>query len=122
MDRDANLLNMLNGTLDLRTGELRDHRRKDLLTKLVPVDFDPAARCPLWERCLERWMNGDAGLVTYLQRVAGYALTADVSEQSLCFLYGRGANGKSTFLGTIKDILVHYALQAVSELLMAQHS
>src|SRR5262249_43103745 len=48
LDADPWLFNCLNGTLDLRTGELRPHRRADLLTKMAPVEYDPSARCPLW--------------------------------------------------------------------------
>src|SRR4029450_10931552 len=73
LDRDRFLLNVLNGTLDLRTGELRPHRREGLLTKLAPVTYDPLAACPLWRRFLERIMGGNPGLITYLQRVVGYA-------------------------------------------------
>jgi putative DNA primase/helicase len=120
LDRDPMLLNVANGTLDLRTGRLRDHDRTDLLTKLAPVTYDPDATCPLWERFLERIMDGNADLITYLQRVVGYGLTGDVSEQAVWFLYGTGANGKSTFLATLLALLGDYGMQAVSELLMAK--
>ena len=46
-------------------------------------------------------MGGNEELVGYLQRIIGYALTGDVSEQILLFFYGTGGNGKSTFLGVI---------------------
>jgi putative DNA primase/helicase len=114
------LLNVRNGTLDLRTGRLCGHRRENLITKLAPVLYDPAARCPLWERFLHRVMGGNVGLTSYLQRVVGYGLTGDVSEQALWFLFGTGANGKSTFLATILAMLGDYAMQSVSELLMAK--
>jgi putative DNA primase/helicase len=120
LDRDPMLLNVANGTLDLRTGRLRDHDRTDLMTKLAPVTYDPDATCPLWERFLERIMDGDADLIIYLQRVVGYCLTGDVSEQAVWFLYGTGANGKSTFLATLLALLGDYGMQAVSELLMVK--
>jgi putative DNA primase/helicase len=40
------LLNVRNGTLDLRTRELRAHRREDLLTQLAPTEFDPRRNAP----------------------------------------------------------------------------
>jgi P4 family phage/plasmid primase-like protien len=122
LDRGDYLLNVKNGTLDLRTGELRPHRREDLITKLAPVEYDPGRGCPEWLMFLERVMGGNVGLIDYLQRVVGYALTGDVSEQCLWFFYGKGANGKSTFLGAVKDLLGDYGCQAVSELLMARNS
>jgi putative DNA primase/helicase len=118
LDADPFLLNVRNGTLDLRTGQLREHRREDYLTKLVPVEYDLAASCPNWGRFLQRIMDGNADLIAYLRRVIGYALTGDVTEQCLWFLHGEGQNGKSTFLGTILALTGDYGIQAVPELLM----
>ena len=112
LDRDPWLLNCGNGTLDLRTAELRPHRRDDLLTKLAPVDFDPGAVCPLWEAFLDRVMEGNAGLVDFLQRAVGYSLTGSVAEQVLFLLHGVGANGKSTFIETVRALLGDYSTQA----------
>jgi putative DNA primase/helicase len=50
LDTDPWVLNVENGTLDLRTGKLRCHRRDDLITKLAPVTYDSTAMCPIWER------------------------------------------------------------------------
>ena len=109
-DRDdtRHLLNVLNGTIDLRTGELLPHRREELITKLAPVTYDPTARCPLWEGFLTRVLP-DTEVRAFLQRFAGYALTGDTSEQVFSLLYGTGANGKSTFLETLKAMLGDYA-------------
>jgi putative DNA primase/helicase len=121
-DFDLNpwLLNCYNGTLDLRTGLLRSHDRDDLITKLVPVAYDPDATCPTWERFLDRIMGGDSEMITYLQRASGYSLTGSVREQCLFFLFGSGANGKSTFLNAILNLLQDYAKQAAPNLLLAK--
>ena len=121
LDGDPMLLNVANGTIDLRAGVLRPHRREDLITKLAPVEFREDAECPLWMQFLRRAMGGNDALVCYLQRVAGYCLTGDVSEQTLWFLHGGGGNGKSTFLGALLDLLGDYGTQATSELLMARN-
>src|SRR5207302_1305515 len=105
-----------------RTGQLREHRREDYLTKISSIDFRPGAECPVWLKSLDRWMDGNRDLIGYLQRVVGYCLTADVSEQALWFLYGDGSNGKSTFLLTILAMLGDYGMQAVSDLLLQKHN
>jgi putative DNA primase/helicase len=102
LDSDPFLFNVRNGTIDLRTGELRQHRREDLVTKLAPVDYDPEAKAPLWDGFLEKILGTRPETIGFLRRAAGYAMTADVSEQCLFFLYGEGSNGKSTFLATIE--------------------
>lgn len=112
------LLNVRNGTLDLRTGELRNHDRADLLTVTAPVDYDPGSECPTWLAFLDRIMNGNEELLGFLQRLIGYSLTGDVSEQKLFFAWGTGANGKSTFINTILAMLgTDYAAQAAPDLL-----
>lgn len=121
LDTDPWTLNVLNGTLDLRTGKLRSHQRQDYLTKLVPVEYREDVRCPTWEKFLSTVMGGKVRLIEYLQRVAGYCLTGDVSEQSLWFFHGAGANGKSTFLMTLLALMGDYGLQAVSDLLLAKN-
>lgn len=122
LDTDPMVLNVSNGMIDLRTGELRPHRREDYLTKLARVKYDPSAKCPLWERSLAKWMQENDDLITYLQRAVGYSLTASVKEQVLFFLFGDGRNGKSTFLGALLDILGDYAMQGVSEMLLVRGS
>jgi putative DNA primase/helicase len=120
---DANpwTLNVLNGAVDLRTGQLWPHRRQDLLTKLAPVAYDPDALCPTWDRFLLEVMNGDQDLVSFLQRAIGYTLTGDTSEQVIFILHGKGANGKSTLLETLRAMLGDdYTVQVRPETLMVK--
>jgi len=118
LDRDPMLLNVVNGTLDLRTGELRPHRRADMLTKLCPVEYRPDAKCPTWERLLKEILP-NTDLVRFIQLVLGYCLTASVVEQVLLILWGCGSNGKSTFLNVILEILgLDYAIKGASDLLL----
>jgi putative DNA primase/helicase len=113
-DLDAHpwLLNLKNGTLDLRSAELMPHDRSNLLTKVVPVDYDAGAECPLWLAFLQRIMDGNDSLIQYLQMTVGYALTGSTAEQCLFFLYGTGANGKTTFLETLRAIAGDYSTNA----------
>jgi len=112
------LLNVLNGTIDLRSGDLRAPRREDLLTNIAPVRFEPESECPTWLAFLDRIFAGNAELIRFAQRIIGLCLTGDVSVQKLFILYGEGANGKSTFLTTIQEMLGPYSLQAAPELLL----
>ena len=108
-DSDPNLLNVLNGTLDLSTGKLGVHRRGDMLTKISPVVYDPEAKCPTWLRFLDEITAGNKALQAYLQRCFGYSLTG---EHALFMLWGKGANGKSTFLEVSRFVLGDYAQTA----------
>jgi len=112
VDSDPELLNVLNGTIDLQKCALREHRRADLITKIAPVEYDPDARLELWEDFLAKATAGDKELADFLQQAAGYSLTGDNSEEILFFIYGPTASGKSTFAEAIKATLGNYAVTA----------
>jgi putative DNA primase/helicase len=123
LDADPCLLNVLNGTVDLRTGTLYEHRRSDLITKIAPVVYDPRAMCPTWLAFQQRIMGGNEELIAFKQRAVGYALTGLVTEKrSLFFYYGTGNNGKTTELELLRDMLGDYAGQLRIESLMEQRS
>ena len=117
LDADHFALCCSNGTVDLRTGRKRPHRREDLMTKIVPVEYDRDAQCPNWEAFLESSLGGDQELITFLQRFTGYALTGSVQEHALVFFYGKGGNGKSTYLNVLRQLLGEYAAVAPRGLL-----
>jgi putative DNA primase/helicase len=81
INADPYLLNVQNGTIDLRTGTLRPHDPADLLTHIAPVLFDPHATCPTWKRFLPEVFAGDAAMVAFIQRAIGWCLTAGQSHQ-----------------------------------------
>jgi len=105
-------LTVANGTINLKTGELKPHKREDMITKLAPVEFDDLATCPTWLAFLNKVMDGKADMIEFLQRAVGHSLTGDNNEHVVFFLYGDGENGKSTFLETIQALLGEYAVAA----------
>ncbi|MEM7500360.1 MAG: phage/plasmid primase, P4 family [Pseudomonadota bacterium] len=113
LDAHPMLLNTPAGTLDLASGELQRHDRRQLLTQITPAS--PRGGCPRWRCFLEEVTGGDAALAAYLQRLCGYCLTGDTSEQMLAFFHGHGANGKSVFLQTLGAVLGDYAANATLE-------
>src|SRR5262249_545212 len=88
-DTDLWLLNTPEGVIDLRTGNMREHRPEDYITKVTAVA--PGGECPLWLQFLDTITASDQELQAYLQRALGYALTGSVKEHALSFLYGMGA-------------------------------
>lgn len=121
LDADQWLLNVLNGTVDLRTGELLKHDPAHLITKMAPVVYDPEARLDMWEEFLEEATDGDEAMVAFLRRAAGYSLTADTGEEKLFFVHGPSASGKSTFLDALQAAMGDYAKTARFETFLAHH-
>ena len=117
------LLNCPNGTVDLKTGELRPHDRADLITRLCPVEYHPKAECPLWLKTLGEIFGGNQALIGFWRRLCGLTLTGVVQEQVLPIPYGAGANGKSTLLGVLLRLLgPDYAMKAPPDLLMVKRT
>ena len=122
LDTDPFLLNCTNGTLDLRTGELREHRRGDLISKICRAKYDLNARCTQFLRFLNRIFDGNTELIGYVQRVLGYSLTADVSEKAVFCAHGSGDNGKTTLVEIYRYVLGDYAGQIMIESLLQKPS
>jgi putative DNA primase/helicase len=120
LNADRMLLGVQNGTLDLRTGQLRKPKREDYITKQASVTFDTNAQCARWRQFLEEITGGDEDLIRFLQRMAGYALTGDITEQCLFVLHGLGANGKGVFTSTLERLAGDYGCTTMAEILMAQ--
>lgn len=133
---DANpyLLNFENGTLNLRSGLLHEHKPEHLITRCIPYAFDAAAECPLFNRFLHRIMGHTGGasdeadaralrLVAYLRRLFGCALTGK-PEKIVAIFHGGGNNGKTTLLETIRAALGgdQYSGQLQIESLMVSQS
>lgn len=117
LDADPYLLNVANGTLDLRTCELRDHSPTDRLTKVARgayrTDIDPTT----WNEFLERVLP-DTDVREFLQRLAGVGLVGRVLEHVLGILTGTGRNGKGVFYGALGHALGDYYLFAEPDLFM----
>lgn len=122
LDADVWLLNVGNGTVDLKTGELRDNSREDLITKHLSTAYDPEAPCPTWEQFLTEIFAGNPRVLDFVQRAVGYSLTGDISEQCFFILHGSGSNGKSTFLTALRELLAEYATRTPTETLMLKRS
>jgi putative DNA primase/helicase len=122
-DFNPMLLNTPTGTIDLKTGKLRKHQREDWITKSTAVGPAKNGTKPVrWLRFLKRVTGDDLALMGYLQRLIGYVLTGLTTEHIVCFFYGSGANGKSTFINTISGILADYAVTASAETFVESHT
>jgi putative DNA primase/helicase len=119
LDRDPWIVNCRNGTLDLRTGELKPHRPADLITKLVPVEYDAAATCPRFHQFLKETLVDDA-VVSFIKRFAGYTLTGITRERLLAILHGSGKNGKTTLVEVLHSAAGDYATNTDTETILAK--
>jgi putative DNA primase/helicase len=119
LDADPFLLNCRNGTLDLRTTELRPHDPTDLLTKMAGAEYDPTAAGKAFAKFLQD-VQPKTEVRDYIARLTGLSLEGRVVAHILPIHYGAGANGKSTYFAAVAAALGDYAAPADPELLTAR--
>lgn len=118
-DSFTDYLNVQNGIVNLRNGELIPHDASFMMSKICYSEYDTSGAKPKrWMQFLDEITNGDKALQEYIQKSIGYSLSGSNSEQCAYFLYGMGNNGKSTFLDTIADLMGGYATNAQPETVM----
>lgn len=116
-DRNPDVLNVANGTVDLQTGALQQHLRADCITQVASIDFDPAAKCPWFVRFL-REIQPDPAMRHYLQTALGYSLTGRTDEHVLFVAWGPTRTGKSTLFDSVLRIVGDYGYEAPTSLLL----
>ncbi|MEU7642080.1 phage/plasmid primase, P4 family [Streptomyces sp. NPDC039016] len=103
-DNRPDLLAFRNGVVDLRTGRLRPHDMRDMLTYGLDINYNPQSLCPRWESFLREIFPGIPEMPPYIQRLIGYGITGHVTEQTFAVLWGKGANGKSVMVDTLTAV------------------
>jgi putative DNA primase/helicase len=141
LDTQPWLFNVRNGTLNLAPSgglveyepgvfhevppdwawEFKPHDPADLLTQVAGCSFDDDATCPRWDSFLER-VQPDPEVRAFLQRLIGYALVGNQTEAVFPVLYGKGANGKSTFVDILAELFGSYSCVAEKSLFKAVRS
>lgn len=117
-DTAHDYINVGNGIVNLRSGKIEPHDRTRYFTKIIDIDYDPAAKTTAWRDVLDTIFAGDKDLVAYIQRAVGYTMTGRTDEHCLFFCYGTGKNGKSTFMGALQRIMADYGTTTSVEALL----
>lgn len=88
---------------DFRLKVIDGHRRKDLITSVAAVAYDPKAKCPTWDAFIASKLPDEA--VRRLVQVSSGLSMLGITVQYLFFHYGNGANGKSVYMETLCRVL-----------------
>jgi putative DNA primase/helicase len=120
-DRDPFLLGTPDGTVDLRTGNVRTAQPDEYITKLTAVAPALSPSCPMWDKFLLQTTSNDTDLIRFLRQWFGYCLTGDTREHALLFGHGPGGNGKGVMLNTIAGIMGDYCRQSAMDSFTASH-
>ena len=122
-DRDKDLLNCANGTIDLNSMQFKEHDPEDRMTKIIPVEYIPGARSERFDRFISEIMSGDIQRARFLQKSIGYALGGDTRFECMFFLYGATTrNGKGTLMESILRVMGDYGKSVRAETLAQRHN
>jgi putative DNA primase/helicase len=95
-DPPATTINVVNGLVDVHSRDLKPHRHEFYSTVQLPVRFDPAARCPEWDKFISEVFPEDSEAIAW--EIPAWLMTPQNSIQKAVLLLGEGSNGKSTYL------------------------
>ena len=119
-DKNDMLLNTANGYLDLSSGELHEHDKEQMFSKVTNGEYTDTATPDTWISFLNDIFNYDQDMIHFIQKSLGYSLTGSSKEQVMFILLGNGRNGKSLFVNTIAEILGDYSTNMQAESLMVK--
>jgi phage/plasmid-associated DNA primase len=119
VNKDAkNLINVKNGLLDWKTGELKPHDPSLRSLIQIQTEYDPKAKSDVLDKFITQVMPPDC--IPLIEEFMGYLLIPDTSFAKCLVAVGEGGNGKSTFLHLVEKMIgtmniSHYSLHAISE-------
>jgi putative DNA primase/helicase len=108
----TDVVNVLNGLLDVRTRSLSPHSADFLSPVQIPVMFDPNAQCLAWNDFISGVFPDDSEAIAW--EIPAWLMTPDTSIQKAVLLTGDGANGKSTYLRAVLTFLGKQNVTAIS--------
>jgi putative DNA primase/helicase len=98
-------INLKNGRLEWLTGNIYPHTPERFELFQIPVEYDPQAKCPTFDKYLETTFPEDKEAIKVLEEILGYCLIPDTRFEKAFLLTGEGANGKGTFIDTLAELL-----------------
>lgn len=119
-DSEGSLLNIQNGYVDLATGERYTPDKTKMFSMITSIDPEENNEPSKWMQFLNETFGGDEDMINFMQRAVGYSLTGSIREQVMFILHGKGRNGKSIFIETIRDILGTYTNNIQAKTLMVR--
>lgn len=119
-DNDFYLLNTRSGVVNLKNGQLMEHKREFMMTKSTKCEIDTQNKPTKFLKFINEMCCGNQELINYHRRIFGYALTGSTQEQEYYIFKGEGNDGKSVYCNIIRHCLGDYAINVQVETFLQQ--
>ena len=116
LDVDQYLICTDSGTIDLRTGEIRENQKEDLISQSTNCEISDNKPVK-WLKFLDEVFEGNQELIHYLHKALGYSISDLCVEQCMFILQSEGNSGKSLLMDVIRTILNSYAITGSAQLI-----
>jgi putative DNA primase/helicase len=111
----------VNRVVNLKNGSFRPGKPKDYIKKIAPTFWQGLKeQAPQWVSFLNSIFDGHVELITFIQKLFGYAITGKTSEHIFPIFWGQGRNGKSTLFETLASILGPLTGSMEAEIILRQ--
>jgi len=104
LQQNHKLINLSNGMLDIQNNKLLPHDKEYYSRVQIPIEFDPNAKCPRYQKFLKEIFKDDPKKIEALQDFSGYCLYPEIFIHAALLFIGSGANGKSVFINTFAKV------------------
>lgn len=105
LDQIPHLIGVKNGVVDLRDGSLRKRQPEDMIYNVLDVDYSQTIDTSDIHAAVKNSMADDEELTLYIQKLLGYGITGEQSEEIFVLFNGSGRNGKGLLMQTLNELL-----------------
>lgn len=120
-DTDPYLLNLKNGTYNLKADIFKQYSINDRMMKQAGAEFDEKAKCTFTIDFLNKIFDKNDNVIRFVQQWMGVCLSGETDLQGFLYCYGKGANGKTTFFNMLRLLLNDYYMTLPIETLLLKN-
>lgn len=120
-DKDPYLLCTESGVINLKTQEIQEFNKEDMISNTTTFEIDTENKPKLFEKFLMELCNNNKELFHFLHKAFGYSITNSTREQKMFILKGDGNNGKSLLLDVVKTCIGAYGITCKPQFLTEQN-
>lgn len=116
-EKGRRYISFSNCILDLQTMEQWKHSSAFFNTYSLHFPYDPAAKCPTWDKTLKQWFPNDPSARNAVEEVMAYLILGGLELDKIIVWLGKPRSGKGTIMRLVRSMLgTGFTTQSLDEL------